>query len=333
VNKTRHSLSWLLKCLSIPATLLALAAPPASAQQLTITTGSVGGQYFQLGAALGEYISAEIPEVSTTVIPGGGWANIDRLESGDADIAVVENVLSTLAIQGDSPTGKPYDFRMLAAVRGPSIVQAAIPKSRGITSFEQIAEEKRPLRIATFERAQIVTPIAIDVLAEYGITEEKLNSWGGQLIFTSTSEGYRMINDGVADMWITGGSFFPHPANIELGTREPFIVLPVSKEVADKVAAKYGASVGEVPAGIYKDSNGENEAYYSPMIILGFAVRTTLEDDLVYKIKDALWKHRDEFRALHDQHKLYTPEFAKTNIGKAPLHPGAERWYAEHPKE
>lgn len=329
-NTVSASLKSMFKAFLLPAACIAFLGGPAAAKDITITTGSVGGQYFQLGAALAEYIKREIPGVETTVIPGGGWANLDRMETGDADIGVIENVLSTLAHRGESPTGEAFDFRMIAAVRGPSIVQAAIPVDRGITSFEQIVEEKLPVRIATFERAQIVTPIALDVLAAYGITEEALREWGGQLIFTSSSEGYQMINDGVADMWITGGSFYPHPSNVELGTRSAFRILPVSEEVANAVAEKYGASVGEIPAGIYDDANGENEAYHSPMLILAFGVRTDMDDDLVYQIKDALWKHRDEFRAMHEQHELYDAEFAAKNVGTAPLHPGAVRWYREH---
>lgn len=334
---SRVTFSAACKSIALSVMLMASTTGFAAAQQteqhLTLVGGSVGGGYYQAAAALAEYIGQEIPGISTTVTPGGGWANVDRLETGDADIAVIENVLATLAWRGESPNAKKYDFRMLAAFRGPSIVQAFIPEDRGIESFEQIAEEQRPVRIATFERSQIVTPIALDILAEYGITEEKLSSWGGRLIFTSLSEGFRMINDGVADMWLTGGSFFPHHAAIELGTKQPFRLLPISEEVATTVAEKYGAKVGEVPAGIYEEANGTNEPYHSPMLVVAFAVRTDLDEDLVYKIKDALWKHREEFWSMHDQHKVYDIDFAAQNVGQAPLHPGAERWYAEHDAE
>lgn len=296
---------------------------------LTFVTGSTGGGYFKAAAAFAEYISKEMPEIKTTVLPGAGWANIDRLETGDADLAVVENVLATLAAKGDSPTGRKYDFKMLAAFRGPSVAQAIIPVDRGVTSFEQIAAEKLPLRIATFERAHIVTPIATDILAEYGITEEALTSWGGRIIYTSLNEGFRMVNDGVADMWLSGGSFYPHHAAIELGTKEEFTLLPISEEVAKAVSAKYGAQVAEVPAGIYEDANGTSALYYSPSLIVAFAVRSDLDEELVYKLTATLWKYREDFRAVHNQHMVYDLEFAAKNVGDAPLHPGAARWYKE----
>ena len=304
---------------------------PAFSADITFAAGSPGGGYFQAAAAFAEYLKTEIPNTSTTVMPGGGWANVERIapEAKQADVAVIENVLSTLAWKGESPTKKKYDFRMLASVRGPSIAQAVIVKSAGIKSFDEIREKKFPIRIAMFERNQLVTPVALDILAAYGLTEEKIRSFGGKIIYTSLDEGVRMINDGHADMWLTGGSFFPHPKYIQLGAKAPFMLLPISKEVASKVAAKYGAEIMEVPGGIYKDSNGANDPYWSPMMIIVFAVRKDLPDDLVYKMTDILARNKEKFWKVHSQHQFYKPEEAWKNVGAAPLHPGAEKWYKE----
>lgn len=320
----------MLKAAAMPMVAMAIISSPASAEQLKMVSGSVGGGYYQAAAVLSDYVTKEFPDIKINVMPGTTWANVDQMDAGQVDLAVIENTTSTLAWKGESPMGQKFDFRMLAAVRGPSVVQAFIPSNRDITSFEQIVKEKRPVRIATFERSQAVTPIALDVLEAYGITQESLESWGGQLIFTSINEGFQMIGDGVADMWITGGSFYPHPSAIELGVRGPFRLLPISQEVADSVAKKYGMAVGTVPAGVYDKDGGENVAYPSPVLILAFAARTSLSDDTVYKIMDALWKHRDEFRAVHAQHQVYDLPFAAKNVGEAPLHPGAAKWYADH---
>ena len=319
----------LITASSLGAAML-LSAGFASAQQLSMVSGSVGGGYFQAAAAFAEYVQTEMPDVRITVRPGQGWANVDQLDAGTADLAVIENVLATLAWNGDSPSGDKFDFRMLGGVRGPSIVQAFVPVDRGIESFEQIVEEQRGVRIATFERAHIVTPIALDVLAEYGITQEALESWGGQLIFTSLNEAFRMIGDGVVDMWISGGSAYPSHNAVELGVRTPFRLLPLSDEVANSVAAKYGMGLYDVPEGVYDEHNGQNAAYLSPSLIVAFAVRTDLDEELVYNMMDALWKHRDAFLAVHPTHAVFDIVSARENAGGAPLHPGAERWYADN---
>ena len=95
------------------------------------------------------------------------------------------------------------------------------------------------------------------------------------------------------------------------------------------MADKYGMQIAEVPAGAYADSNGENVAYPSPVVVVTFAVNKDLPDDLVYNILDALWKHREEFYAVHRQHNVFKLDFAQSNVGGAPLHPGADKLYAE----
>ena len=67
-----------------------------AADSVTFTAGSPGGGYFKAAAAFGEYIKSDIPGTSVTVIPGGGWANVERLDQASkaADVAVLENALA-----------------------------------------------------------------------------------------------------------------------------------------------------------------------------------------------------------------------------------------------
>ena len=138
-----------------------------------------------------------------------------------------------------------------------------------------------------------------------------------------------MMMDGQLDMWFTGGSYFPHSQYIKLGSKRPFHLLPISQEVAESVATKFGQETMEVPADVYADNNGQNEAYWSPATILTFGVRTNLDDDLVYEMTKALANHKEEFWEVHKMHSFYQPEVAWQNVGTVPLHPGAERYYKE----
>lgn len=301
-------------------------------ESLTITAGSPGGGYFKAAAAFGEYIKQDIPGTSVTVIPGGGWANVERLDpaAATADIAVLENALASMAYEGTGPTGKKYDFSMLAAFRQPGAAQAVIVDSADIKSFEEIKEKKYPIKIAMFERHQLATAQALAILEAYGITVEDIESWGGKVIFTSHGEGIRMIMDGLADMWFTGGSYYPHSQYIKLGSKKPFRLLPINKGVAQQVADRFGQEIMEVPAGIYDDNNGQNDGYWSPATIVTFGVRTALPDDLVYELAKALANHQKEFWEVHRMHKFYRPEVAWQNVGTAPLHPGAVKFYKEN---
>ena len=181
-----------------------------------------------------------------------------------------------------------------------------------------------------FERHQLATGQALAMLEAYGLTVEKIESMGGKVIFTSIGEGVRMMMDGLVDMWFTGGSYFPHSQYIKLGAKKPFRLLQMRPEVAEQVAKKFGQEIMPVPAGIYAENNGTNDAYWSPATIVTFGVRTGLSDDIVYKMAAALAAHKEEFWKVHRMHKFYRPEVAWQNVGTAPLHPGALKFYKEN---
>jgi TRAP transporter TAXI family solute receptor len=301
----------------------------AHAMDFTLTAGSPGGVYFKNAAAFAEFIKKEMPGTSTTVIAGGGMANVERLDAGQADIAVLENATATLGYKGTPPARKKYNIRMLAAFSGPSRTQALIVDSAGIKSFEEIKAKKFPLRVNMFERHQLATMQAEAIFNAYGISFDDIRSWGGKVVFTSASEGFRMIEDGLSDMWFTGGSFYPHPKFIQLGTKKKFRLLPISKEVAEKVADKFGQGIMEIPADIYKEYNGVNEPYWSLATVICFGVRTDLPEDTVYKLTKILADHKEDLYAVHPQNKFYDPKTAWKDVGAAPLHPGAEKYYKE----
>ena len=73
---------------------------------------------------------------------------------------------------------------MLASFRGPSLAQAAIVADTGIKSWGDIKDKKFPIRITTLKPAQMVTTIAMELMAEEGITKAKIGSWGGKIIHT-----------------------------------------------------------------------------------------------------------------------------------------------------
>lgn len=308
-----------------------LSGPAKAAETITLTAGSAGGGYFKAAAAFAEYIKSADPNVQTTVIPGGGWANVERLEPDQklADVGVLENALASMAFTGKGPTGKKYDFRMLASIRGPGIAQAVTPVGTKITSFDQILKDKIPVRIAMFERSQLATSQALEILKEYGLTVDKIESFGGKVMYTPFGEGVRMVMDGQADMWFTGGSMYPHHQFIKIGSKTEFNVIPISKEVAEKAGAEFGQEVIEVPANIYADNNGKNPEYWSPATMVTFGVRTAMPDDTVYMMTKALADNKEKFHAVHPQHRYYEPATAWKNVGGVPLHPGAEKFYRE----
>jgi TRAP transporter TAXI family solute receptor len=295
---------------------------------LVITAGTAGGGYYRACAAVAEYIKKDIPGSTVTVMPGGTWANLERLSSKKADIGIIENVSSTLAWRGTPPSPRKYDdFRTLAAIRGPSIDQVLVLEETGIKTFEDIKQKKFPLRLVTLEATLLNVQMAEAIFNAYGITNKDIESWGGKIIRTNFNEMVRLMLDGLADAYAGGAILYPQPKFFEIGRVKKFRMLPISKAVCQKMADMYGIETKQLPADIYKDHNGVNEPYWTTLTNMILVVRAGLSDDLVYNLAKTLANHKEELYQLHRSHRLYTPETAWKGIGAAPLHPGAERYY------
>jgi uncharacterized protein len=295
---------------------------------LLITSGTAGGGYYRACAAFAEYIKKDIPGSTVTVMPGGTWSNLDRLSSKKADIAIIENVSSTLAWKGIPPSPRKYDdFRTLTVFRGPSIDQVLVLEESGIKTFEDLKKKKFPLRLVTLEATLLNAQMAEAIFNAYGITNKDIESWGGRIIRTNFNEMVRLMLDGLADAYAGGGILYPQPKFFEIGSVKKFRMLPISKEVSKKIADMYGIEMKELPRDIYKQHNGVNEPYWTTLTNMTLVVRVGLSDDVVYNLAKIMANHKEDLYQLDPSHKLYTPETAWKGTGAAPLHPGAEKYY------
>ena len=89
------------KLIAVVLTLtLVGAAFSALADGLTFTTGGTSGTYYAFGNVLAQYITNH-SDVSVTAVAGNGSAaNIDLLDLGDAQLALVQNDVASYAYNG-----------------------------------------------------------------------------------------------------------------------------------------------------------------------------------------------------------------------------------------
>ncbi len=66
-------------------TALAAFAVPAQAQQAVLMTGPQGGSWYPLGGAI-QGMASEAGIASVQVLTGGGVANVQGVQKGDADL-------------------------------------------------------------------------------------------------------------------------------------------------------------------------------------------------------------------------------------------------------
>jgi hypothetical protein len=245
------------------------------------------------------------------------------------------SVSARMAAEGIGPYSAPHPgLRAIAAFPHVDYVIFAVDAATGITSFEQLAQERYPLRLVSGRRsergADVLTFTVEEVLKQYRISYAEIESWGGEVFFPGPSHiGGRLLLEGRADAMFQEAEMLPIWEEIDTPPRR-MNYLPVSEAVRDDMLARYGFVKRDIPAGRWR---GAREAV--PTIdFSGWLVfcREDLPEDWAYAVAQAADRSRDavDHGPGNVTRCLALPVdpaymFTETAI---PLHDGARR-YAE----
>jgi TRAP-type uncharacterized transport system substrate-binding protein len=95
--------------LVLVSTLLAVPYLLAQTKQLTFSTGAMGGGFYAIGGGMAAYINNIVKGVAVTAQTSGGVnENINRLDTGVADIALVSTWDAYQAYRGEGQFQKKY---------------------------------------------------------------------------------------------------------------------------------------------------------------------------------------------------------------------------------
>ena len=121
---------------------------------------------------------------------------------------------------------------------------------------------------------------------------------------------------------------YPVPAITDVATTTPTRLLPIPREVAERLLQKFSFfSLDVIPAGSYPGIDTETTTLSTTAL---WATRAEIEPDLVYAITKSLWSDATR-RLLEETH----PTGRRIRLATAldgltiPLHPGAARYYRE----
>lgn len=298
-----------------------------------IGTGASSGNYFAIGSTIANAISS--PPGSRPCDAGGSCGVPGLIANAETTRGSVENVgliadksiesalcQSDVAFWAYSGSGmykgeKPLDgLRAIANLYQESlhIVVREDTKIQGIADL-------RGKRISLGERGAGTRATATTVLSAFGMGTRSYQ--GQQLPIAKATE---QMKDGKIDaIFLVGGA--PVPALVELAQTTALKLLPVEGDQAYALrSASPFLSVDIIP----ENSYGQQPALVTLGIGTYWLVLDELEEQLVHDIAAALW-HKSS-RKLLDQSG---PIGRRIQIDQAlaglpiPLHPGAERYYAE----
>ena len=144
-------------------------------------------------------------------------------------------------------------LRAIASYPHIDYVIFAVDAETGITSFEQLAAERHPLRLVSGRRSDrgidVLTFTVEEVLRQYGISYAAIEEWGGEVFFPGPAHiGGQLVLDGRANAMFQEAEMLPIWGEIDSPPRQ-INYLPVSDAVRDHMLNTYGFPKRDIPAG------------------------------------------------------------------------------------
>ena len=308
----------LLLALVMLATV-ALVSCAADTNKITVATGGNTGTYYAYGMAMGPILQESTGLTFDVQSTGASKANIQLIQTGEANMAVVQNDVMYYAYTGtDLFEGQmTQDFAAIGTLY-PELCQIVASKASGITSVADLKGKRVSVGDAgsgvEFNAKQILEAYGIDMNAD--IVKQNL--------------GFGPSADALKDEKID--AFFcvagiPTTAITDLAMGTAINVLSVDDAEFDKLTEKYGFYTKQmIPAGTYA---GVEEDVQTVAVMATYIVDKDLDEETVYNITKAIFDNKDKIAAAHVKGTELDAAKAVEGIDAVPFHAGAVKYFTE----
>ena len=299
------------------ALLLTMAACGSGASKMTMGTGGTTGTYYGYGGILGQYIKNNAGIDVTVVSTDGSKANIQSIDAGDYQLALVQSDVMAYAWAGTQSfagDGAVNSFRVVAGLYAEAV--QLITMDPEIKSVKDLAGKN----VSIGAPGSGVYFNAIDVLAAAGLTENDI-----QAQYQSFADSTDALKDGKIDAaFIVAGA--PTAAITELCTTNNAYLVPIDGEIADKlIAASPYYTAYTIPAGTYA---GQDADVVTATVKATLIVSASAAEDDVYNLTKAIFENTEAIAAENGKGAELSIENATSGM-TAPFHAGAAKYFAE----
>jgi hypothetical protein len=215
------------------------------------------------------------------------------------------------------PQGARKNVRAIANIPTPTYFVAAAKADSGITDLRQIVEKRMPVKILI--RTGSGEPLMSAILDYYGLTAEKVKSFGGAVI-----PDYSRNMD--VDVFLGFGTLANAPEFAflyDLPQRYDFKYLELATDLRAKLVKEFYLREQNIPPGFVRGVDRPIPTVARiGTVIYG---RTDMPDELAYTLAKAMDEHRELLEWTH-----LPFSYNSSMVWKAldiPLHPGAARYY------
>lgn len=311
--------------------LASYAADP-SPLETTAAGFSASGMLQVVAEGLAQMVRRSYPGSSFVYEPGGPAGGIVRLARGERPFAIQTGTDLSLALAGSPPFRDAYapaSFLPVARIAEGFIVQVYAREEflqrYGVNDLSDVARQRIPMRVSTNPRGNTVSQaMAHLILDHYGMDYERIESWGGEIIYLPTRASNDLMRNRKLDVVITAG-FAPSSALSELAVGTPIRMLSLPPQLTERLVNELGMEPSMLPAGTYSFVT-EDMPLPAAYFLLTAGPHTYGGD--VYKVLRSLHDQFDYYRMLH-------PRFAELDrsmlamTGPLARHPVAEAFFRD----
>lgn len=301
--------------------ILCLAAGAmAGSATLSISTGSMGGGFYAIGGGMAEYLSKHTEGVRCTAVTSGGVdENINRLDTGKADIGLVSTGDSHMAFRGMAPYQKKFDKMRGMGILFANWGEPYTLKKNGIKTYLDLKGKT----ICGGAPGGSMHKLFFDWVKIHGLDPEK----DMKIVFLPGNSALDAMKMGRIDAAMEIAAI-PTPNLTELSLTHEIEIIRFAPGYREKLVQempKYLPMV--IPAGTYK---GLDEDIDTVGMAALWACKADLPDDLVYKLVKSVYSPEGlaYLAKVHPAGKGIKLENA-AKWAPIPLHPGAEKFFRE----
>ncbi len=295
---------------------ICLTACGSAGASLKMATGGTSGTYYGFSGVIANVLNEKLQGTLniTAESTGASAANIDLINSGADQLAILQNDVMTYAYNGEIMFDAPTTSFSAVMSCYPEIVQCVAASD--IKTFEDL--RGRTVSVGASDSGTRYN--AEQILAAYGLSFDDMN-----VVYQSFGDSVDSMKNGQIDACFQVAGT-PTTAITELATTYDFNLLEVDDAVADQLISEYGFYTKVVvPAGTYSCMT---EDVNCVAVMATIIARNDVSEDTVYAFIKGMFDYKSDLAASHVKGEEINLDTAVSGVS-IPWHPGAVKYYAE----
>ncbi len=310
-------------CLILILATSAISVGCGGEEGLSLVTASVGGDVYLAGVSLGEVLNRYGPVTVTPEASTGSARNVELLEGGYAEMALLSALDTYEATHGVAPR---FEKNHAYSVVMPGHMAAFYRIVREDSDITTMADIKGSgARIWPYEMTRKYGGVWLADLNAlqkyYDFTDDDLTA----ISYYTLPDMIDALKEGRHDL-LSYTLGVPNATITELVNDVDCRFISIEPDILEQICEDNPYFFPyTMEAGTYE---GQDQDVHMVAYVYFLIVKNEVDEDLVYDLAKALYEHYDELTAIHPLMKDYSLDHIDRNT-VAPWHPGVVKYFKE----